>query len=234
MLAEFAIFSVKHMYTFAEYVHCIPVKYKSLKNGPNSIVPTPSMSFYIPFAIFSVVILTMLSIVVFEAAFFGELNTRELFLSIATNNIYIMLILSEWHFLLPSPRRRVISLINCVWGKLYSSSYSPNPTFAFVLLAFSYTAILSYPSTLLTWYCMPGIFRGVHAFIEWITVLIGFTDAETAANFQIIFRLLTFLVISVASGHGANNLLILLIWALTYHTSTVHSLQVLLKFQKKA
>jgi len=238
MLAEFVIFSVKRMYTFAEYVHCIPVKYKSRKNGPDFIVPIPNMRFYIPFAIFAVSFQAILSLVAFEAAFFGELKTHELFFLMTGNTLCILVILSEWHFLLRSPRLRVVSLINCLWEDLFYSSYSPSSTFTFVLLALSYCAmtypLLIYPLLLFTSFYMPGIFRGIHAFIELLTVLIGFTDAETAANFQIISRLLIFLVISVALGHGVNNLSPLLIWALTYHTSTVHSLQVLLQSQKKA
>jgi len=235
MLPELVTFSSKCMYTFAECLHCIPFTYKSGKNEPDSIVPNGNMRFYIPFATYSVLFQAMLSVVIFEAAFFGQVETYEFFLIIGGISITMMMTLSELHFLLPFPRRRAVSLMNCVYETMFHNSYSPSPTFAFISLAFNYTAItyplLMYPLFVFISFYMPGIFRGIHSSVELITDFIELTNVETTANFQILLRLFVLLIFTVAFGHGGVNLITLGLWALMYHATTVHSLELLLEWR---
>jgi len=230
-------FSAKYMYQLAELLRYVPVQRTIVKNQPDSIAPCKSLKLYIPFAIFSVLIQAILVFVMFESAILEDLRMHELLLMTGASSAFLLQILCECLFLLPFTRRRLVSLMNCVWEAMFYDLYSPSPIFALIFLAFSCTAItypvLIYPLVLFISVYMPKVVHVINAFIDWVTVLAGFSDQETATAFNFLLRLFVFFIFTVALGHGLNNLVLLGLWALTYHASTVHSLKILLDRQKE-
>jgi hypothetical protein len=123
--------------------------------------------------------------------------------------------------------------MNDVLKARFKNSHHTTPAFEFIYMALS-SCTFTYPLLLLP--CLvfiskylPRMFSALHAGINFTTAALGY---GTTSGAHFIFLLAVLALIAVALSHGVVNLIILALWLLTYHVSTVQSLKVLLEATK--
>jgi len=229
--------STKSMHAFAEFFHFVPFKYKCGKDEPDSIALITNLTFYKAFAFFSVLVQILFIIYLYFEAFFGEVSNIEFFFIIGINAAFTVINICEWHFVLFFSRNRVVAMMNHVLVDRFKNSYHPTLVFEFIYMALS-NCTITYPPLLLP--CLifvslylPGMFRGLHTVTRILTAALGYDEAETAPLVQFVLLVSALALVSLALGHGIVNLIILALWLLTHHVSTIQSLKILMESKGK-